>query len=116
MAGKALLAFLITATLTVVAFNMHHKHPEQIGLAPTLVLGAVALLSLAVAIFGRPGVNADQRERDRIGLGSLCAACGQGESRKNPFGLTQDGYRVCASHIADPDSGLYDSRGQTRWL
>lgn len=116
MRGKALLTFLLTATLAVVAFSMHHKHPEQISLAPMLVLAGVALLSLAVAIFGRSSVNADQRERDRIGLGSLCAACGQGESRKNPFSLTQDGYRVCASHIADPDSGLYDSRGQTRWL
>jgi hypothetical protein len=114
--GKALLAFLITSWLTVATFGMHQKQPEQIGLAPMLVLAGVALLSLAVAIFGRPGVNADQRERDRIGLGSLCAACGQGESRKNPFSLTQDGYRVCASHIADPDSGLYDSRGQTRWI
>lgn len=115
MKGKALLAFLIAGVLAIVAFGMHQKHPEQISLAPVLVLGAVALLSIIVAARGT-SVNADQRERDRVGLGHLCAACGTGETRKNPLALTQDGYRVCASHLTDPNSGLYDHQGKTRWL
>ena len=111
MRGKALLAFLITGCLTVAAFGMHQRHPEQIGLTPMLALGAVALISLGVAVWGKPSVNANQRERDRIGLGNLCAACGSAESRKNPLTLDFDGYRICASHITDPNSGLY-GRGQ----
>jgi hypothetical protein len=105
--GKALLAFLITSWLTVATFGMHQKQPEQIGLAPAVVLGAVALASIGVAVFGKSGVNANQRERDRIGLGNLCAACGNAEGRKNPFALSDDGYRICASHLTDPSSGLY---------
>lgn len=117
MAGKALLAFLITATLTVVAFSMHHKHPEQISFAQVLVLAAVALLSLAVAIFGKSGVNAGQQERDhvavekgvhrvqqerdRTGRGHLCNACGHSETPKNPLVLTKTGFRIHRSHFSD---------------
>jgi hypothetical protein len=106
MAGKALLAFLVTATLAVVAFSMHAKHPEQISLTPALMLGAVALISLAVASFGKPGVNARQRDRDRNGLRNVCAGCGHAGGRNNPLTVV-DGYRICESHVSDPDSGFH---------
>jgi uncharacterized membrane protein len=75
MQGKALLAFVIAASLAVVAFNMHHKHPEQVSMAPTLVLGAIALLGLIVAMRSDT-ISPCQRERDRAGLRNVCGACG----------------------------------------
>jgi hypothetical protein len=107
MRGKALLTFLIFGSLTVVAVGMHQKNPEEIGLAPALVLGAVAVLSLSVAVFLKAGlnaaVNAAQRRRDRDGLSNVCAACGHDGTRKNPLTLSDDGYRICTSHVLDPD-------------
>jgi hypothetical protein len=107
MRGKALLAFLITAALTVVAFAMHQKNPDQVSMTPALMLGAVALLSLVVVGFAKPSVNASQRERDRRGLHNICAACGHAERWSDPLTLTDDGYRICTSHVLDPDSGFY---------
>lgn len=107
MRGMALLSFLITGWLTVAAFGMHQKHPEQISMAPVFVLGAVALISIGVAVFGKPGVNARQRGRDRSGLHNVCAACGHTGSRRNPLTLSDSGSRICESHVLDPDSGFH---------
>jgi hypothetical protein len=51
-------------------------------------------------------LNPQQEARDRSGLRSTCAACGNAETARDPL-VVADGYRIHVSHARDEDSGYY---------
>ena len=74
--------------------------------AETLLGNLAARLRASMA---DPRLNDAQRERDADGKGNLCAACGHPGTPDDPLVIASaSGYRIHASHTADPQDGFYD--------